>query len=209
MTSDLLEFQPSTTELPPAVTPQLGVEGGTYSSGGSLALYDSMSSAKIYSTTDGTTPTANSRLYTSTLNIVSTVTVKAIAIAPGYRDSGVISASYTILPQAATPTFSEPGGSYSSAQTVKISDTTPGATILYTTDGVTVLKYTGPIVISKTTTLSSVAQANVTPRARWPRRLIRSLRSRVASRAGRRRERRLRAGRRRENRRVQIGRAHV
>src|SRR5271165_5417839 len=35
---------------------------------------------------------------------------------------------------AATPVFSPPSGTYSSAQTVTISDSTPGATIYYTTD---------------------------------------------------------------------------
>ncbi|KAA6457651.1 hypothetical protein DYQ86_22705, partial [Acidobacteria bacterium AB60] len=37
--------------------------------------------------------------------------------------------------RAATPTFSVAPGSYPSAQTITITDTTPGATIYYTTDG--------------------------------------------------------------------------
>jgi N-acetylneuraminic acid mutarotase len=158
--SDLWELEPSTAVLPPAVAPQLGVPAGAYTTGGPLTIYESMKNASIYYTTDGTTPTANSKLYKSTLTIASTLTVKAIAISPGYRNSGVVSATYTILPPAATPTFSVPGGTYSSPQTVKISDTTPGATILYTTDGVTAHIYSGPIAISTTTTLSAEADAN-------------------------------------------------
>jgi hypothetical protein len=40
-------------------------------------------------------------------------------------------------PQAATPTFSIAPGSYPGAQTVSISDTTPGAVIYYSTNGAT------------------------------------------------------------------------
>jgi hypothetical protein len=46
-------------------------------------------------------------------------------------------ATTTTLPTAATPAFSVAGGSYSSTQSVTISDTTPGATIYYTTNGTT------------------------------------------------------------------------
>jgi len=155
----LSKFQPSTAVLPPAVTPELGVISGTYASGGPLTIYASMKNATIYYTTDGTTPTANSKVYKTQLTIASSITVKAIAMAPGYRTSGVVTGIYTILPPTATPTFSPPGGTYSSSQTVKISDATPGAKIYYTTDGVTVNQYATPITISKTTTLSAAAEA--------------------------------------------------
>src|SRR6185437_959945 len=58
----------------------------------------------------------------------------------------------TALPAAATPSFSPDAGTYSSSQTVTLSDTTPGATIYYTTDESVPTPnssiYGGPITIS-------------------------------------------------------------
>jgi hypothetical protein len=75
----------------------------------------------------------------------------------------VASATYTIQTPAATPTFSPAPGTYSSAQSVSISDSTPNAAIYYTTDGSTPTtsstQYTGPITVSTTTTLNAIASA--------------------------------------------------
>ena len=61
----------------------------------------------------------------------------------------------------ATPTFSPTPGTYTSAQTVAISDSTSGATIYYTTDGTipttSSTKYTAPIPVSSTVTVRAVA----------------------------------------------------
>ena len=51
--------------------------------------------AKIYYTTDGSSPVESSELYTAPFEISSTVTVKARAYAAGKAASGVVSASYT------------------------------------------------------------------------------------------------------------------
>jgi hypothetical protein len=68
-----------------------------------------------------------------------------------------------ILAAAATPTFSPAWGTYTSSQTVSLSDITPGATIHYTTDGSspTIFSpvYTSPITISVTTTVKAIASA--------------------------------------------------
>ena len=80
--------------------------------------------------------------------------------------SALANGTYTIggsSPTAATPTFSPAAGTYSSAQSVTLSDATSGATIYYTTNGSTPTasstKYTGPITVSSTETLQAIAVA--------------------------------------------------
>ncbi len=62
----------------------------------------------------------------------------------------------------AAPTFSPGGGTYTSAQSVSISDSTSGVSIRYTTDGSTPGEtagtvYSGPVYISATATLKAMA----------------------------------------------------
>jgi uncharacterized repeat protein (TIGR03803 family) len=58
----------------------------------------------------------------------------------------------------ASPTFSPAGGAYIAAQSVKISDATPSATIYYSIDGgASSTKYTGPITVSTSETIAAVA----------------------------------------------------
>jgi hypothetical protein len=70
-------------------------------------------------------------------------------------------ASYTVDSKTATPTFRPAAGTYTSAQSVRIIDTTAGSTIYYTTDGTTPTlsstAYTGPITISASSTLKAIA----------------------------------------------------
>ena len=116
-----------------------------------MTLSDATSGATIYYTTDGTMPSTSSTQYTGPITVSSTETLKAIAAAPGDANSGIASATYTInllLPTVSTPTFSPAGGTYTSAQSVAISDATSGATIYYTTNGTmpttSSTEYSGP-----------------------------------------------------------------
>ncbi|WP_410615606.1 chitobiase/beta-hexosaminidase C-terminal domain-containing protein [Amycolatopsis sp. lyj-109] len=72
--------------------------------------------------------------------------------------------SYTVgggTSTVAAPTFSPPGGTYSSAQTVTISSATSGATIRYTVDGSTPTAsstlYSGPISVPDSRTVNAIA----------------------------------------------------
>jgi Chitobiase/beta-hexosaminidase C-terminal domain/FG-GAP-like repeat len=151
--------------LPAAAAPYFNLAGGTYHSAQMLTLSDSTPGAAIHYTTNGTTPTMSSTLYTSPLTIASSETVQAIAIASGFSLSNVSTKAYTYVPYppAASPSFSLAGGIYNTPQSLTLTDTTNGATIYYTTNGTAPTtnsaKYTGPITIESTELVQAVAIA--------------------------------------------------
>ncbi len=153
--------QPVPTALP---APSFSPAGGSYSSTQSVAITDSNpAAATFYYTVNGAAPTTASSKYAGPITISTTTTLQAIATAPGYADSVIASATFTITPIAATPVFSLAGGTYTAPQSVTISDTTSGAVIYYTTDGSTPsaasTRYTGPIAVGSSITLNAVAVA--------------------------------------------------
>jgi hypothetical protein len=165
--NDVWEYQPSSTGTgtPATATPTFSVVAGTYSSAQSVTISDTTPGATIYYTTNGTTPTTSSTVYSGAITVSVSETLEAIATASGYTTSALATAAYTInLAGAATPTFSVPGGTYSSTQSVTISDTTPSATIYYTTNGTAPTTsssvYSGAITVSSTETLEAIATAS-------------------------------------------------
>lgn len=89
------------TEPPPppppgtVATPTFSPTGGTISSSTPVTISCATSGVTIYYTTNGTTPTTASTLYTGAINVSSTLTLKAIAVKSGMLDSAVGSASFT------------------------------------------------------------------------------------------------------------------
>ncbi len=147
----------------PAATPGFSPAAGTYATAQQVTITDGTTGASIYYTTNGTTPTTSSTHYTGAISVSTTTTIKAIATATGSLTSAVASATYTIETPAATPTFTPAAGTYSGAQAVTISESTPGATIFYTTDGTTPTTsstpYTAAISVSKSLTIKAIASA--------------------------------------------------
>jgi len=88
--------------------PVFSIPGGTYSSKQKVKLSCETSGATIRYTTDGSTPTANSKKYDKEINVDKSMTIKAIAIKSGMADSGVVVHTYVITGGAGGP--GGPGG---------------------------------------------------------------------------------------------------
>ncbi len=80
----------------PAATPTFSPIAGIYPSAQTVSILDTTPSATIYYTTNGTAPTTSSTLYSTPITVSATETLEALATAPGYLQSGVGSATYTI-----------------------------------------------------------------------------------------------------------------
>jgi len=152
------------TIMTPAATPVFSVAPGTYAAAQTVSITGATAGSSIYFTTNGSTPTASSSLYSGPITVSTTETLQAIAVASNYNNSAVASAAYTIMPPAATPAFSVVSGTYASAQTVSITAATAGSSIYFTTNGstptVSSSLYSGPITVSATETLLAIAVAS-------------------------------------------------
>jgi len=103
-----------------------------------VVISDSNTSAAIYYTLDGSTPSSSSTRYSGPISLGSSATVQIIAMAKadGLDASATASASYTSL--ASAPTFFPLPGPYTvQPGAVTISSTDTSATIHYTLDGST------------------------------------------------------------------------
>lgn len=138
-----------------AATPVFTPPGGSYTTAQSVTITDATRGSAIHYTIDGTTPTSASPVYSSPISVTATKTLKAIAIAPGFAQSGVGTAVYTFnQPTAPTPI---------ATQTVSIAEALAGATVYYTANGTTPTtsstKYTGPITFTTSAVLKFIAVA--------------------------------------------------
>jgi regulation of enolase protein 1 (concanavalin A-like superfamily) len=87
----------NTTTSPTVATPTFNPPSGTtFSSTLSVSIADSTSGSTIFYTTDGNTPSTSSTVYSGPFTISASTTVKAIATASGFTQSGVATASYTL-----------------------------------------------------------------------------------------------------------------
>jgi len=146
-----------------AATPTFSIPSGIYTSAQLVTLQDATPGATIYFTINGATPTDKSTPYTEQIPVNAPEAIKAIATFPGFETSEVGTAKYVIAPVALLPIFTPSAGTYASKQSVKVTDTTKGATIYYTTNGMTPTtkstKYTKPISVSKTETIKAISIA--------------------------------------------------
>jgi hypothetical protein len=99
-------FQPTLASAPadwtltissPTASPVFSPAPGTYAVSPAITLSDTSNGAQIYYTTDGSTPTTSSELYTGAIQLSATAIVRAIAVAAGIS-SVPIAGIYTIGP---------------------------------------------------------------------------------------------------------------
>lgn len=144
----------------PVITP----DGGDFEvASETVSLSDSISGTSIYYTTDGSTASSSSTLYTGPFQLTGNATVQAIALAAGYLQSPTSQAIFEVSTQPPAPVLSPGSGVFTAAVTATLTDSQSNATIYYTTDGSTPTTsstlYTGPITVSATGTVNAISVA--------------------------------------------------
>jgi hypothetical protein len=150
----------SLAALPPVFSPP----AGTYPGPLTVTITTASPGVDIFYTTAGNLAGTSAPRYTAPITVASTETLNAVTAQTGWTSSADVAAAYTIEPYAAPPAFSVASGTYATAQTVTITDTTAGATIYYTTNGTTPNTTSsvcsGPMTVSSSETLNAIAVAN-------------------------------------------------
>jgi hypothetical protein len=85
------------TLVGPAAAPVFSLKAGTYPAEEWVTLSDATKGATIYYTTNGTAPSTSSTKYTGAFIVAGSKTIEAIATAPGFNESPVATAAYTII----------------------------------------------------------------------------------------------------------------
>ncbi len=107
---------------------------GNYSTAQNIVL-STIPSAVVHYTTDGSTPTMVSPIYSGPIKVASSLTVKALALVNGQLPSTASIAAYSINPPTLpAPAFSKSSPYAGSATTVAILNSVTGAEILYCLD---------------------------------------------------------------------------
>ena len=71
---------------------------GTFSTTVSVTLTSKTPGAIVYYTADGTVPNTSSPKYSAPIAIKANMTIKAFALAAGFRQSGTVTGEYVISP---------------------------------------------------------------------------------------------------------------
>jgi hypothetical protein len=139
--------------------PAIGPGTGTYTTPTVITLTDATQSAVIYYTTNGTTPTTASAVYSAPITVDASSTIEAIAQAPGDTLSGVTSATYTLQ----LPAVSYPSGFTAQGLTLNKGATINGTALEVTDGGANEARsayYTTPVNIQAFSTAFDFQEVN-------------------------------------------------
>lgn len=157
-TRNVTVFAPDTT--PPVVS--VDPAGGTFGANKTISLSVN-EAATLYVTTDGTTPTTSSPVYSGPIPLTS-MTLKYFARDTAGNSSAVGTQTYVLDNAAPTLTIAPAAGAYASGQLVTLSSSEPGS-IYFTTDGTTpataatgsTKAYSAPFALTANTTVNARA----------------------------------------------------
>ncbi|MEV7604684.1 chitobiase/beta-hexosaminidase C-terminal domain-containing protein [Paenarthrobacter sp. NPDC089322] len=157
-TRNVTVFAPDTAAPVVSVDPA----GGTYGANKTVALSVN-EAATIYFTTDGSTPTTSSPVYSGPIALTS-MTLQYFARDTAGNTSAVATQTYVLDNIAPTVSVTPAAGGYASGQLVTISSSEAGS-IFYTTDGTTpattatgsTKAYTAPFALTANTTVKALA----------------------------------------------------
>ena len=159
--------KPITVTVPGSVVapPVFNPPGGAYRSALTVTLASATSlNATIHYTTDGSTPSTRSPVFSiaNPITVSKSQKLQAIATVGGYSAaSAVAAATYTLLAPVDTPVFSLKAGTYPAEQVLALTDATKGAIIYYTTNRTvpttSSARYTAPITIETSETVEAMA----------------------------------------------------
>jgi alpha-tubulin suppressor-like RCC1 family protein len=133
----------------------------TYTAPVNVTLNTTTTGASVRYTTDGSTPTESSTLYTGPIPVATKTTIKAIGVKTDWASSGVYTANYKFYYGPLNPPVPSPSqGTYNSSVTVTLT-AMPGATIRYTINGnnptASSTIYGPPLELTETTTVKAIA----------------------------------------------------
>jgi hypothetical protein len=86
-----------------AATPAFSPAPGTFTSAQLVSLHDATAGATIHYTTNGSAPTTSSAIYSGPISVAASAVIEAVAVAPGYTNSGLARADFVIKPPPSAP----------------------------------------------------------------------------------------------------------
>ena len=138
--------------------PVLSLRSDTFNAPVNMAIRRASSLDTVYYTTDGGEPSRTSTLYSDSIGITQSETIKARSFC-GMNKASSVESTVVVL-AALKPTFSVPGGIYRMGQSIALSSASP-VTVYYTTDSTVPqskwTRYAAPLTVDSATRIWAYA----------------------------------------------------